>query len=81
MTAFSFGLPVVASKVGGLPEYIQENNNGVLLSLNNVENLTEVLIDFFKNKNKNEVFKIPIDLSIETNVNRIEAIYNNLKVS
>lgn len=81
MTAFSFGLPVVASKVGGLPEYIQENNNGVLLSLNNVENLTEVLIDFFKNKNKNEVFKIPRDLSIETNVNRIEAIYNNLKVS
>ena len=81
MTALSFGLPVVASNVGGLPEYIQNNKNGVLLTVNNVNNLVKVLIDFLENNKRKKVFKIPNDLSIETNTNKIVALYNNLIVN
>ena len=44
MIAYSFGKPVVATKVGCLPEYVQDNVTGLLVDPANVEQLAEAII-------------------------------------
>ena len=34
MEALSFGIPVIATNVGGVPEIIQDSKNGILLDVN-----------------------------------------------
>lgn len=42
--AMALGLPVVSTKVGGIPYLIQHNKNGLLVSSNNAEEMTEAVI-------------------------------------
>ena len=44
ITAYSFGKPVVATKVGCLPEYVEENITGLLVDPANKEQLAEAII-------------------------------------
>jgi glycosyltransferase involved in cell wall biosynthesis len=44
MIAYSFGKPVVATKVGCLPEYVEDNITGVLVDPADVEQLAEAII-------------------------------------
>ncbi|MCS7244594.1 MAG: glycosyltransferase family 4 protein [candidate division WOR-3 bacterium] len=41
LEAFSFGIPVIASNVGGIPEIVKENYNGFIFESENVKNLIE----------------------------------------
>lgn len=47
-TAYSFQMPVIASDVGGLSEYISEGDTGLLVPPNNPEALAAALIRFFE---------------------------------
>jgi glycosyltransferase involved in cell wall biosynthesis len=49
MTAYSFGKPVVATKVGCLPEYVEDNITGVLVDPADVEQLAEAIIHLLTN--------------------------------
>lgn len=50
--ALSFGIPVLATKVGGIPEII-DNNVGALLSENpSVEDIAKNILYFYENKEK-----------------------------
>lgn len=49
MTAYSFGKPVVATNVGCLPEYVQENITGLLVPPADAERLAEAIILLLKN--------------------------------
>jgi len=44
LTAFGFDKPVVATDVGGLPEYIKDGQNGLLVPSNDPRRLAEALI-------------------------------------
>lgn len=44
LEALAQSLPVVASNVGGIPEIITHNNNGLLVPANNAEKLAEALL-------------------------------------
>ena len=46
-TAYSFQMPVIASDVGGLSEYISEEETGLLVPPNNAEALAAALIRYF----------------------------------
>ncbi len=48
LEAFSFGIPVIASNVGGIPEIVKENYNGFLFNSENVQQLLEK-IEFLEN--------------------------------
>jgi glycosyltransferase involved in cell wall biosynthesis len=50
--AMACGKPVVASKVDGLTEVIQDGINGCLVPAEDVTDIADVLIDLLKNKNR-----------------------------
>lgn len=48
--AFAHGLPVIASRVGGIPEFVQESETGWLFTAGNTTELLEVFQKIFKNR-------------------------------
>lgn len=50
--AFAMGKPVVSTKIGGIPELVEENVNGYLYNYDNVEELTNIMNNIFENKDK-----------------------------
>lgn len=50
--AMSYKKPVIASNVGGLPEWLKDNVNGFLVEYNDVDKLAEKINFLFYNKNK-----------------------------
>jgi len=51
MEAMSFGIPVVATNVGGTPQLITNNKQGWLFEYNNKEQLSEILFNLLDNLN------------------------------
>ncbi len=51
--AFTHSLPVLASRVGGIPEMVQEGNNGFLFAPGNVQELTRCLDQMWQLKQQN----------------------------
>jgi glycosyltransferase involved in cell wall biosynthesis len=49
LESFSFGIPVIASNVGGIPEIVKENYNGFLFESENVNQLIEKIEFIEKN--------------------------------
>lgn len=53
MEAMSFGIPVIATNVGGTPEIVENGYNGFLLDKNfNPNQLSEKIIEFYRYDNK-----------------------------
>ncbi len=49
--AMAFGLPVVASRVGGLPDLVEEGIEGFLIEPGNPEKLSGIIQKFYENNN------------------------------
>ena len=49
LEAMSSGKPVIASRVGGIPELVSNNKNGILVSPGNVEQMVEALLRLLEN--------------------------------
>ncbi|MCK4980244.1 MAG: glycosyltransferase family 4 protein [Candidatus Delongbacteria bacterium] len=52
LDAQSIGLPIVATKAGGIPEMFQDNMNGILVEPQSPEKFAKALIDLIDNENK-----------------------------
>jgi glycosyltransferase involved in cell wall biosynthesis len=50
LEAMSSGKPVIASRVGGIPELVSNNKNGILVSPGNVEQIVEALLRLLENQ-------------------------------
>lgn len=51
----AFGMPVIATKVGGNPELIEDGFNGLLVDKENVPQLAEVMIKLLEDKAKRQL--------------------------
>lgn len=69
LEAFSMGKPVLGAKIGGIPEYIEDNADGLLYTYNDSEELKEK-INFLMNQP--ELCK---EMGISAR-NKVESIYN-----
>jgi len=56
LEAMSFGIPIISTKVGSIPEIIQHGTNGILLQPGDVEMLGNSLLDLISNKDKRLFF-------------------------
>jgi len=63
LESLAVGVPVVASKVGGIPEIIKNDENGYLVKRNGIDGFVEEILKFIKNsKLKNKLGKNGINL-------------------
>jgi glycosyltransferase involved in cell wall biosynthesis len=46
--AYNFGLPVVSTKVGGLPEVVREGETGFLVEPENPDQLGDIIVEYFR---------------------------------
>jgi len=49
LEAMSAGLSSVSSRVGGIPEVINKDSNGLLIEVGNIDEISQCIIDLFKN--------------------------------
>jgi len=84
LTAYAFGKPVVATRVGGLPEYVKDGITGLLVPPRNPIALAESIVKLIKNpllinsmrRNIQELSKN--ELSWERIADQIVNLYNRL---
>lgn len=80
LEAMSFGLPIIATRVGGIPEIIQDQKNGLLIPPKNPTALAQAIETLIKNPNlKNQIARqAKIDIkkhSLENMVAQIDNLY------
>ena len=79
------GVPVIGSKIGGIPEMIKENYNGFIFEMGNKEELKQKIIYCIKNRSKLKKMKINC-INITKNYNKdnilpkLERIYGGVRV-
>lgn len=85
--AMGLGIPVIATKKGGIPEIIVNNENGFLVESNNEEELAntiEKVISYIKNNDIDKLEKNAIDTAKRFNINNtiknLEKVYKELLV-
>jgi N-acetyl-alpha-D-glucosaminyl L-malate synthase BshA len=84
LEAQSCGVPVVASRVGGIPECINEGKTGFLFEKENIADLREKLLKLIENKNLREKFSknarkwIENNFSTEKMVKDTEKLYERI---
>ena len=49
MEALSCGLPVVATRVGGIPDIVEHEKTGLLVDKGNIEGLADALVTLLRN--------------------------------
>jgi glycosyltransferase involved in cell wall biosynthesis len=50
--AYTFGKPVIAARIGGIPELVHENETGFLIEPHNVESLQQIIRYIYSNPSK-----------------------------
>jgi len=84
LEAMAYGIPVVASAVGGIPDVVQSGKNGILVSPNNPEELKEAIVNIYRDKSLRYSLATEARNTIQRNYNmddwtkRIEEQYNLL---
>jgi N-acetyl-alpha-D-glucosaminyl L-malate synthase BshA len=84
LEAQSCGVPVVASRVGGIPECVNEGKTGFLFEKENIADLREKLLKLIENKNLREEFSknarkwIENNFSTEKMVKDTEKLYERI---
>jgi len=75
------GLPVVASNVGGIPEYIIHNETGLLVQQRSSKQIAETIEDLINNPTKARYISrkarrlVESEFDIRKNVERLELEY------
>ena len=81
--AMSCGLPVIGTDAGGIPEYIENHNSGMIIPSNNVDALSHAIIELAEDKNKREKYgksareRVLNNFKREVVANEISQLYLN----
>lgn len=81
LEAMAIGLPIVATKVGGIPETVEDGKEALLVNCKDPHLLAEAIlllinnIDFAQKLGKNASMRVISDYSIESVCERLESLY------
>lgn len=84
LEAMSYGIPVVATNVGGIPSIIKDNYNGFLIKPGDNSNLKECIIKLISNQelrnnfSQNTYKNISKEFSLKSNVDILYTLYKKL---
>ncbi|MBF0226702.1 MAG: glycosyltransferase family 4 protein [Desulfobacterales bacterium] len=83
LDAQGVGLPVVATKTGGIPEIIRHNVNGMLIEQGNPQALADAIVELATNKEKRKTLgekamETVKDFSIENTVQKNLSLYKEI---
>ncbi|MDP3143171.1 MAG: glycosyltransferase family 4 protein [Candidatus Omnitrophota bacterium] len=84
MEAMAAGVPVIASRVGGIPDLIKDNQTGILVSAQDSFCLAKAIIRLLKDKNlqlvlsKNALKLIEQDFSLDKMADLTEELYKSV---
>lgn len=86
MSAFTFNVPVIATRVGGLPDMLDNGRFGMLIDKKNAKELSDAIVCLLENKNVLQAYKANIndaysgegELSWATIAKDLKHIYDNL---
>lgn len=77
LEAMSWGCGVITTPVGGIPQVIANENNGVMVNPGDIDYIAETLIDLLTNKDKKEAFGKNARKTVEDNFS-IDKWYESL---
>jgi len=83
--AMACGLAIVASRVGGIPELIQDGENGILIDPKKKEDLLQAIIKLLNDKEQRQIMgqrarnKFIESFSLDRMINNYQAIYKDLE--
>ena len=81
LEAMSYGLPVISTFVGGIPELVESGKNGYLYEPGDIEGIAEGLTNLFQHRQqtlqicKANIEKIKQNYSLETTMDQLDTIY------
>jgi len=84
LSAMSTGMPVIASSVGGIPEIIDHDINGLLVEHRSVESLSSAMISILEDTERRKMFglmareKIVKDFNIKKQTERLIELYKSV---
>lgn len=72
-----YGVPVICSRIGGMPEFINENENGITFQAENATDLAKILNDLIKSQGKIDFLKMNTKLnkSFDDFLDFLEQVY------
>ncbi len=73
--ALALGLPVVASRVDGIPEVIEDGRNGFLCNPGRPDEFADRVLTILAGRAGLEPGRVPEGFGLEANLRRIEALY------
>ncbi|HTZ18245.1 MAG TPA: glycosyltransferase family 4 protein [Dissulfurispiraceae bacterium] len=77
--AFALGVPVMASRIGAIPEIVMDGKNGVLFEAGNAGEMQSIVVQAFKNRDKLQFMSINARQDFEhkyTAEKNLEALIN-----
>ena len=84
LEAMSYGIPCIATSVGGIPELIYDKKNGLLLSPGDIAKLEEILASLLYDHTLRQKIgqsaygTIKNSYSLESYLDRLEKLYRKL---
>lgn len=82
--AMAMEIPVIASKVGGIPEIIEHNVTGILVPQKDPKSLTKAILDLLKDKERRMELgkrgreKVIAHFGPENYIKQVEGLYNSI---
>ena len=78
--SFSGGIPIIASKIGGFPDFIKHDHNGLLFEVGNSDDLAQKICYVLDHPERFSVYKrnIPKLKTITENANELISLYSEL---
>jgi glycosyltransferase involved in cell wall biosynthesis len=82
LEAYAHYRPIIASSIGGIPEYVQNSKTGILIPPNHIQNLADAINELATNYHKSRLMGeegqewFQQEFSLDLHIQRLEKIYS-----
>lgn len=84
LEAMGYGLPIIASNVGGIPQLVEDGENGFMVKPGNIDGFSAAILKIIQNDNlsyemgKNSLEKADEKYSLEAHIQKIKILYETV---